>query len=59
MSPKTFNTVDVVTAFGKFIFTMINTKMLSVPNINQTIISTPAVRADDSFKFYFASYNNL
>ena len=59
MPPDAFNTVDVVAAFGKFIFAMINTKVLAVTNIDQTVIATPAVRVDDAFQFYLSAYNRL
>jgi hypothetical protein len=44
MPPEAFDTVDVVAACGKFIFTMIYTKVLAVTNVDETIIATPAVR---------------
>ena len=43
MPPEAFDTVDVVAAFGKFIFTMIYTKVLAVADINQAVITAPAV----------------
>jgi len=57
--PETFNAVDVVTASGKFILTMINPKMLTVTNIDKTIIAAPAVRVDDAFEFHSAANNRL
>jgi hypothetical protein len=33
MPPKAFNTVDVVTTLGKFILTVIDTKVLAITNI--------------------------
>jgi len=59
MPPEAFNAVDVVAAFGKFVLTVIDTKVFAIANINQTIITTPTVRVDDAFKLYFAAYNRL
>jgi hypothetical protein len=47
--PEAFNSVDVITTFGKFVLAMINPKMLAVTHIDQTIIATPAVRVDECF----------
>ena len=44
--PEAFNSVDVITTFGKFVLAMINPKMLAVTHIDQTIIATPAARRD-------------
>ena len=57
--PEAFDSVDVIRAFGKFILAMINREMLTVTNINQTIIATPAVRVDDAFEFHSAANNRL
>ena len=57
--PETFISVDVITAFGKFILAMIYPEMLTVTNINQTIIATPAVRVDDAFELHSAADNRL
>lgn len=59
MAPKPFNTVDVVTTFGKLILAVVNTKVFTITNIDQTIIAAPAVRVDDTFKLYFAANNRL
>ena len=34
VTPESFNSVDVVAAMGKFVFTVINTKMLTIAHIN-------------------------
>ena len=57
--PETFNSVDAITAFGKFILVMINPKMLTVTNIDKTIIAAPTVRVDDAFEFHSAANNLL
>ena len=59
MTPKTFNPVDVVAALGKLVLAVVDTKVLAVAHINQTIIATPSVRVDDAFKLYFAADNRL
>ena len=57
--PETFNSIDVITAFGKFILAMINPELLTVTNIDQAIIAAPAVRVDDAFEFHSAANNRL
>jgi hypothetical protein len=59
MTPKTFYPVDVVTALGKFILTVINTKMLAIADIDEAVVATPSVRVDNAFQLYFAAYNRL
>ena len=59
MSPKTFNSVDVVAALGKFVLTVVNTKVLAVTNIDEAVVATPSVRVDNAFQLYFAAYNGL
>ena len=33
ITPEPFNSVDVIAAMGKFVFTVINTKMLTIAHI--------------------------
>jgi hypothetical protein len=42
--PETFNAVDVVTAFSKFVLTMINPKMLTVHNGVSSRLVAPLVK---------------
>jgi len=43
MPPKTFNPIDVVTALGKLVLTVIDTKVFSITNIDQAVIATPVI----------------
>ena len=58
-APKTFNAINMRFIVNKFINTMINTKMLLIPNINKTVISSPPIRMYNSSKIYLAAYNPL
>ena len=42
---------------GKFVLAVIDAKMLSVTDINQTVVTTPVVRVDDAFEFILATNN--
>ncbi len=44
--PKAFYSVDMNIADGKHIFGMIDSKVLAVTDINQSIITTPAIRIE-------------
>ncbi len=59
MSPEALNTIDVVAAFGKFVVAVIDPKVLAITDINQAVITAPAVCIDDALQFDFAAYNRL
>jgi hypothetical protein len=46
--PEPLDAVDVVAAFGKLIFAMINSTMLAVADINQAVVTKPVIRVDDA-----------
>ena len=48
-SPKPFDTINVGVSIGKFIFSMIDTKMFSISDIDESIVTTPSVILDDAF----------
>jgi len=48
VSPKTFDTVDVRPVPCELIFCMIDSKMLSVSNIDKAIVATPAIGVNDA-----------
>ena len=58
-TPKALNAVDVMRALHKLVLTMMNSKMLGVSNINQTIITTPSIGVDDSIKRAATAHNGL
>lgn len=58
-TPEGLNPINVLVASGKFIMTMINVIMFIVPHIHQAIITTPAIRMDDTFVIDFPAYNSL
>ena len=59
IAPEAFNAVDVSMPLGKFVLAVIDAEMLSVTNINQAVVTTPAVRVDDAFEFDLATNNRL
>jgi len=48
--PEAFNSVDVITTFGKFVLAMINPKMLAVTHIDQTMIAARCERYENMFQ---------
>ena len=59
IAPETFDPINVSATFGKFVPAVIDTQVLAVANVDQTVITTPAVRIDDTIKFNFTAYNRL
>jgi hypothetical protein len=57
--PESFNAVNVSMPFGKFVLTVIDAQMLAVTDVNQAVVTAPAVRIDDAFEFDFATNNRL
>jgi hypothetical protein len=57
--PKTLNSVDVAAASAKLIFTMVDTKMLRIPQIDQAVITAPTVIMDNAFNVGVTSYDLL
>jgi hypothetical protein len=46
--PEPLDTVDMGAASDEFVLPVIDPKMLSIADIDQTIVSTPAIRVDDA-----------
>ena len=46
--PEPLNTVDMGAVPDKFVLPVIDPEMLSIADIDQTIVSTPAIRVDDA-----------
>jgi len=59
MPPEAFDAVDVSVPFGKFVLAVIDAQMLAVTDIDQAIVTTPAIRIDDAFEFDLATDNLL
>jgi len=53
--PEGFNAINVAITSNKFIFTMMHTKMLFVPHVDQPIVASPAVRVDHTVEPHLAS----
>ena len=49
-SPKPFDAIDVSGTISKFILSMIDAKMLSIPNIHESIVATPTIGVDHAFQ---------
>lgn len=58
-APKGFNTVDMTASPDKLIVAMINPKVFIKANINQPIVTSPAIGVDDTQRISFASDNRL
>lgn len=58
-SPKAFNAVDMRMTSHELILAMIDPEMFSVTDINQAIISAPAIRVDDAVEGDASSNNAL
>ena len=58
-TPKAFDAVDVVTARGKFISTMIDPEMFGITNVDQAVVATLTVAVDSYFRRHAASNNGL
>ena len=55
----TATAIDVVTATGELVSPMINPKMFSITNIDQTIVAAPAVAVNDYLKSQSPTNNGL
>jgi len=58
IAPERFNTVDMPFTIRKFILTMIDSKMLIKVNINQAVITAPAIRMNEGGGRYMPPNNN-
>ena len=59
VSPKRFDTVHMRWIIGKFIPPMLNPKMPGIAHIDETLITTPALRMKDTIQAYFAPHHLL
>lgn len=55
--PERLNSVDVVASQSKLVVAMIDSEMLFITDINQTIITPPRVRMNHRFQINLASDN--
>ena len=58
-APEALDTVDVVRATGELILSMVDSVMLRVADINQSVIAPPAVRVDDCLRANATANNSL
>jgi len=59
IAPERLNTVNMPFTIRKFILAMIHSKVLIKANINQAVVASPAIRVNDSRRFYMTSDNVL
>ncbi len=57
--PEALDAVNMVRANGKLIIAMIDPEVLSKPDIDQAIVTTPFVGMDDDVRTDIAAYNGL
>ena len=58
-SPETLNPVDVGLAVYKFVLTMIHAEMLFIPQVDQPIVTAPAIGVDDRLQVDSSSNDRL
>jgi|SRR5699024_160808 len=59
ITPKRFDSVNVASWIGEFIFAMLDSVVLVISNIYQTIVTGPTIRMNHTFQAYFPTYNML
>ena len=59
IAPEALDPVDMTLAMNKFILSMVDAKMLFITKVNEPIISSPAIRMDDTFNAHSTSDNRL
>ena len=57
--PEAFNTINVCLLIGKFVMTMLHTKMFLIAKVNKAVITAPSIRVDYTFKGNLPSDNPL
>ena len=57
--PEGLNAVDVVTSLGELVTAMVDAKMLFVPQVNQAVVSTPAIGVYDALDVHLSSNDGL
>ena len=58
-APEALNAVDVMRAGDELVLTVMDSKMLRIPNVNQAVIAAPAVRVDDGVERDATAHNGL
>lgn len=58
-APEALDAVDMMLATHKLVLPVIDSEVLRVPDINQTVIATPPVRVDDGFESHATANNGL
>lgn len=58
-TPETLNAVDVMCALHELVLTVMNSKMLCVPDINQAVVTAPTVTVDDRVERDATAHNGL
>ena len=49
VTPERFNSVDMVTSPGKFVLAMMDSEMLVKTQVDQSILSSPAIGVNEAF----------
>lgn len=57
--PEALDAVDMIGPVGKFIIGMIDPKMFGKTDINQTVVTAPAVGVDNHVQGHFSPDNGL
>ncbi|ELK69565.1 hypothetical protein NM2002038_1311 [Neisseria meningitidis 2002038] len=57
ITPKRFNTIDMLLSSSKLIGTMMDTVMLLIAHIDKTVICFPAVSIDFTVSRYVTTYD--
>lgn len=57
--PKAFYSIDMGVPVSKFVVAMLNSKVLLIAQIYQTIVATPAIRVNNAFKLHPATNYSL
>ena len=58
-TPEAFNTIDVPSTICKLILSVINAQMFRIANIDQTAITAPAIRVNNTLQGDLSQYNSL
>ena len=59
IAPKALDSINMTFIMNKLILSMVDSKMLLVPEINESIVATPAIRMDNTLKVYTTPDNRL
>lgn len=58
-TPETLDAIDMVPALCELICTMINTIMLVVTDVDETVVSLPSIGVNDAFQIDMATDNSF